>query len=160
MSDGASCLVFDVRNDPGGQLTELVSILDYLLKMKEQGVVRHIGASSHTPSVIHEILDAGIIVQDGMPQLMRNDKSPDDLREIAVDGDHLDLRLAGKESFSRLQALPHRIIMDEDPHPFTQFVYVKCPVLLLQFPEDIDNISIFHCPYLPSGTGKREGASL
>ena len=31
MSDGASCLVFDVRNDPGGQLTELVSILDYLL---------------------------------------------------------------------------------------------------------------------------------
>ena len=36
-------------------------ILDYLLKMKEQGVVRHIGASSHTPSVIHEILDAGII---------------------------------------------------------------------------------------------------
>ena len=36
-------------------------VLDYLLQMKEQGVVRHIGASSHTPSVIHEILDAGII---------------------------------------------------------------------------------------------------
>ncbi len=28
---GAACLVFDVRNDPGGQLTELVSLLDYLL---------------------------------------------------------------------------------------------------------------------------------
>ena len=36
-------------------------VLDYLLRMKEQGVVRHIGASSHTPSVIHEILDADII---------------------------------------------------------------------------------------------------
>ena len=29
--------------------------------MKEQGIVRHIGASSHTPSVIHEIMDEGII---------------------------------------------------------------------------------------------------
>lgn len=29
--------------------------------MKKQGVVRHIGASSHTPSVIQEILDTGLI---------------------------------------------------------------------------------------------------
>lgn len=36
-------------------------ILDYLLSMKKQGVVRHIGASSHTPSVIQEILDTGLI---------------------------------------------------------------------------------------------------
>jgi len=36
-------------------------ILDYLLAMKKQGVVRHIGASSHTPSVIQEILDTGLI---------------------------------------------------------------------------------------------------
>ena len=36
-------------------------ILEYLLQMKEQGIVRHIGASSHTPSVIHEIMDEGII---------------------------------------------------------------------------------------------------
>ena len=36
-------------------------ILDYILQMKRQGVVRHIGASSHTPSVIQEILDEGII---------------------------------------------------------------------------------------------------
>ena len=36
-------------------------ILSYLLSMKEQGVVRHIGASSHTPSVIQEILDTGMI---------------------------------------------------------------------------------------------------
>ena len=36
-------------------------ILKYLLSMKEQGVVRHIGMSSHTPSVIQEILDTGII---------------------------------------------------------------------------------------------------
>lgn len=36
-------------------------ILDYLLSMKKQGVVRHIGASSHTPSVIQEILDTSLI---------------------------------------------------------------------------------------------------
>ena len=36
-------------------------ILDYLLSMKKHGVVRHIGASSHTPSVIQEILDTGLI---------------------------------------------------------------------------------------------------
>lgn len=36
-------------------------ILDYLLSMKKEGVVRHIGASSHTPSVIQEILDTGLI---------------------------------------------------------------------------------------------------
>jgi len=32
-------------------------VLKYLLQMKEQGVVRHIGLSSHTPEVIERILD-------------------------------------------------------------------------------------------------------
>ena len=32
-------------------------IFDYILNLKDQGVVRHIGLSSHTPSVIHRILD-------------------------------------------------------------------------------------------------------
>lgn len=36
-------------------------VLEYLLSMKKQGVVKHIGASSHTPSVIQEILDTGLI---------------------------------------------------------------------------------------------------
>lgn len=36
-------------------------VLDYLLRMKEQGVVKHIGASSHTPSVIQELLDTDLI---------------------------------------------------------------------------------------------------
>ena len=36
-------------------------ILQYLLDIKSQGVVRHMGASSHTPSVIREILDADLI---------------------------------------------------------------------------------------------------
>ena len=36
-------------------------ILAFLLSMKEQGVVKHIGASSHTPSVIQELLDTGLI---------------------------------------------------------------------------------------------------
>ena len=36
-------------------------ILDYIMELKSQGVVRHIGASSHTPSVAQEILDEDII---------------------------------------------------------------------------------------------------
>ena len=36
-------------------------ILEFLLSMKAQGVVKHIGASSHTPSVIQEIMDTGLI---------------------------------------------------------------------------------------------------
>ncbi len=32
-------------------------VYDYILSLKEKGVVRHIGLSSHTPSVIHRILD-------------------------------------------------------------------------------------------------------
>ena len=32
-------------------------IYEYILKLKETGTVRHIGLSSHTPSVIHRILD-------------------------------------------------------------------------------------------------------
>ena len=32
-------------------------VYDYILKLKEQGVVRHIGLSSHTPKVINRILD-------------------------------------------------------------------------------------------------------
>ena len=31
MSQGAERLIFDVRDDPGGQLTELIELLDYLL---------------------------------------------------------------------------------------------------------------------------------
>ena len=36
-------------------------ILDYLLRCKESGVVHHIGLSSHTPEVIHQILDSGLV---------------------------------------------------------------------------------------------------
>ena len=36
-------------------------IMDHLLEMKDKGVVRHIGVSSHTPAVIQEILDTGLI---------------------------------------------------------------------------------------------------
>ena len=32
-------------------------VYDYILKLKEQGIVRHIGLSSHTPKVINRILD-------------------------------------------------------------------------------------------------------
>lgn len=36
-------------------------ILDYIVQLKEKGVVRHIGLSSHTPSVVHTALDTGIL---------------------------------------------------------------------------------------------------
>ena len=35
--------------------------LDYILQLKKEGIVRHIGLSSHTPSVVHMALDAGIL---------------------------------------------------------------------------------------------------
>ena len=37
-----------------------IGILDYLKELKAQGVVRHIGFSSHTPSVANRIIDTGI----------------------------------------------------------------------------------------------------
>lgn len=36
-------------------------ILDYVLELKEKGVIRHIGLSSHTPSLVHKVLDMGIL---------------------------------------------------------------------------------------------------
>jgi len=42
------------------KLTE-IGVLDYLKKLKEEGTVRHIGFSSHTPKVANRILDTGLI---------------------------------------------------------------------------------------------------
>ncbi len=36
-------------------------VLQYLLQMKEQGVVRHIGLSSHTPELVNLALDEGLV---------------------------------------------------------------------------------------------------
>lgn len=36
-------------------------VLDYLLSLQKQGVVRHIGLSSHTPEVVNEVLDQNLI---------------------------------------------------------------------------------------------------
>lgn len=36
-------------------------ILDYVKSLKEKGIVKHIGFSSHTPSVAHKLLDTGIM---------------------------------------------------------------------------------------------------
>ena len=36
-------------------------VLDYLLGLKQSGVVHHIGMSSHTPSVAQKILDTGLV---------------------------------------------------------------------------------------------------
>lgn len=49
--------------DSPADLTKYVDggILDYLKQMKATGTVRHIGLSSHTPSVVNHILDWGIV---------------------------------------------------------------------------------------------------
>ncbi len=36
-------------------------VLDYVLEMKKQGVIRHIGLSSHTPALVEKVLDMGIV---------------------------------------------------------------------------------------------------
>ncbi len=36
-------------------------VLDYILQLKKDGVIRHIGVSSHTPGVANRILDLGIV---------------------------------------------------------------------------------------------------
>ena len=38
-----------------------IGVLDYLKELKAQGTVRHIGFSSHTPSVANRIIDTGLI---------------------------------------------------------------------------------------------------
>ena len=38
-----------------------IGVLDYIKELKAQGIVRHIGFSSHTPSVANRILDVGFI---------------------------------------------------------------------------------------------------
>lgn len=36
-------------------------IFDELMKLKAEGVVRHIGLSSHTPELVHQLLDTGLV---------------------------------------------------------------------------------------------------
>ena len=38
-----------------------IGVLDYIKELKSQGIVHHIGFSSHTPEVAHRILDTGLI---------------------------------------------------------------------------------------------------
>ncbi len=38
-----------------------IGVLDYLKELKAQGVVRHIGFSSHTPAVAERIIDTGLV---------------------------------------------------------------------------------------------------
>ena len=38
-----------------------IGVLDYLKELKAKGIVRHIGFSSHTPSVANRIIDTGLI---------------------------------------------------------------------------------------------------
>lgn len=49
--DGAS----DLRK------AEKNGIIDYILELKKQGVVRHVGLSSHTPKLVGQVLDMGIL---------------------------------------------------------------------------------------------------
>ncbi|MBQ4566187.1 MAG: aldo/keto reductase [Oscillospiraceae bacterium] len=48
------------ENEDFDKLVE-IGVLDYLKELKEQGIVRHLGFSSHTPSVANRILDTGLM---------------------------------------------------------------------------------------------------
>ncbi len=48
------------ENEDFDKLVE-IGLLDYLKELKARGIVRHIGFSSHTPSVANRILDTGLI---------------------------------------------------------------------------------------------------
>ena len=49
--------------DEEADLEQVIShgILDDILRLKEEGVVRHIGLSSHTPAVVQKVLNMGIL---------------------------------------------------------------------------------------------------
>ena len=49
----------DEQNDLDTYITN--GVLDYVLDLKKKGVIRHIGLSSHTPSIVNKILDMGIV---------------------------------------------------------------------------------------------------
>lgn len=36
-------------------------VLDYIMELKEKGMIKHIGLSTHTPSIAHSFLDMGIL---------------------------------------------------------------------------------------------------
>lgn len=38
-----------------------IGLVDYLKELRKQGTVRHIGFSSHTPSVANRIIDTGLV---------------------------------------------------------------------------------------------------
>lgn len=40
---------------------QMNGVLDYVLQLKKQGVIRHIGLSSHTPALVNRVLDMGIV---------------------------------------------------------------------------------------------------
>lgn len=48
------------ENEDFDKLTS-IGVLDHIVELKKQGVVRHIGFSSHTPSVAERIIDTGLI---------------------------------------------------------------------------------------------------
>lgn len=40
---------------------QMNGVLDYVLDLKKQGVIRHVGLSSHTPALVNRVLDMGIV---------------------------------------------------------------------------------------------------
>jgi predicted aldo/keto reductase-like oxidoreductase len=50
-----------VDDDEDFEKLKEIGLLDYLSALKEKGVVRHIGFSSHTPKVANKIIDTGLV---------------------------------------------------------------------------------------------------
>lgn len=43
------------------EMIQQSGVIDYILGLKQQGIVKHIGLSSHTPEIVHKFLDMQII---------------------------------------------------------------------------------------------------
>ena len=54
---GTEIMKYRINKKTGDKISEIGFGSAYILKLKEQGVVKHVGLSSHTPSVIQKIMD-------------------------------------------------------------------------------------------------------
>ena len=109
--------------DEQAELEELLSggVIDHIKALKRQGVVRHIGLSTHTPAIAHRVLDLGL------PDVLMFSLNP--AYDYRQDGDYSDGTLDERhELYRRCEALGVGIsvmktyaggqLLDEKTSPF------------------------------------------
>lgn len=82
-------------------------ILDYVLQLKQQGIVRHIGFSSHTPAVAERLLDIAPVDMMMFSLNPAYDMERGDEYGIGTAGERAALRKGGRRRFGD-EAVPRR----------------------------------------------------